>query len=194
MTTEIQQISESRKKLASAYRAVYAVGVLCIFFSILFFLVGNQLPDYLILVIGFLFFGLLYLFLGYFVQRKSKIALGIAVGLMSLNVLTGIFNMIQTGKPFGLILPMIFLSQTIQGFKAIELLKSKTSVEEGRSTKAEGRRFRSDGDSTPPEREPLNGGSVGVLNPCSLRSRTEDRSQNSLLPSASCPLPFPDKV
>ncbi|MBD2208239.1 hypothetical protein H6G33_38630 [Calothrix sp. FACHB-1219] len=127
MTTEIQQISESRKKLASAYRAVYAVGVLCIFFSILFFLVGNQLPDYLILVICFLFFGLLYLCLGFFVQRKSKIALGIAVGLMSLNVLTGIFNMIQTGKPFGLILPMIFLSQTIQGFKAIEVLKSKTS-------------------------------------------------------------------
>ncbi|MEH1788765.1 MAG: hypothetical protein V7L23_25070 [Nostoc sp.] len=39
---------------------------------------------------------------------------------------------------------------------------------------------------------------MGVLNPCSLlcetlreRSRAEDTSQNSLLPSASCPLPFP---
>ncbi|MBW4573547.1 MAG: DUF2157 domain-containing protein [Tolypothrix carrinoi HA7290-LM1] len=121
MTTQIQQISESRKKLASAYRAVYAIGVLCIFLSIIFFVAGNRLPDYLILGIGFLFFGLLYLVLGFFVQRKSKIALGIAVGLMSLNVLTGIYNMIQTGKPFGLILPMIFLGQTIEGFKAIEV-------------------------------------------------------------------------
>ncbi|MCC5620065.1 hypothetical protein [Nostoc sp. CHAB 5715] len=126
MTTQIQQISESRKKLASAYRAVYAIGVLSIFLSIIFFVVGNRFPDYLILGIGFLFFALLYLVLGFFVQRKSKIALGIAVGLMSLNVLTGIYNMIQTGKPFGLILPMIFLGQTIEGFKAIEVLKSKT--------------------------------------------------------------------
>ncbi|WP_138496861.1 hypothetical protein [Nostoc sp. PA-18-2419] len=126
MTTEIQSMSESRKKLASAYRAVYAIGILSIFLSIIFFVVGNRLPDYLILGIGFLGFGLLYLVLGFFVQRKSKIALGIAVGLMSLNALTGIYNTIQTGKPFGLIIPMIFLGQTIEGFKAIQVLKSKT--------------------------------------------------------------------
>ncbi|MFN6530275.1 hypothetical protein [Nostoc sp. ChiSLP03a] len=126
MTTQIQQISESRKKLASAYRAVYAIGVLSIFLSIIFFVAGSRLPDHLILVFCSLFIGLLYLVLGFFVQRKSKIALGIAVGLMSLNVLTGIFNMIQTGKPFSLIVPMIFLGQTIGGFKAIEILKSKT--------------------------------------------------------------------
>ncbi|AFY45603.1 hypothetical protein [Nostoc sp. PCC 7107] len=126
MTSEIQQLSESKKKLASAYRAVYAVGVLCIFFSILAFIFSNRFPDYLILGIGFLFFGLLYLFLGFFVQRKSQIALGIAVGLMSLNVLTAIYNLIQTGKPFGLAIPMLFLSQTIEGFKAIQILKSKT--------------------------------------------------------------------
>ncbi|MEJ6480003.1 hypothetical protein N0Y54_01195 [Nostoc punctiforme UO1] len=126
MTTQIQQISESRKKLASAYRAVYTIGVLCIFLSIILFVAGNRLPDYVILGIGFLFFGLLYLVLGYFVQHKSKIALGIAIGLMSLNALTGIYNMIQTGNPFGLSIPMIFLGQTIEGFKAIEVLKSKT--------------------------------------------------------------------
>ncbi|MEH1793797.1 hypothetical protein [Nostoc sp.] len=126
MTSEIQQISESRKKLASAYRAVYAIGVLSIFFSIIILLAGNRLPDYLILGMVCLFFGLLHLVLGFFVQRKSTIALGIAVGLMSLNVLAGIYNLIQTGKPFGLAIPMIFLGQTIEGFKAIQLLKSKT--------------------------------------------------------------------
>ena len=126
MTTEIQQLSESRKKLVSAYRAVYAIGVLSIFLSIIIFIAGNRLPDYLILGIGFLFFGLLYLVLGFFVQRKSTIALSIAVALMSLNALTAIYNLIQTGKPFGLAIPMIFLGQTIEGFKAIQLLKSKT--------------------------------------------------------------------
>jgi hypothetical protein len=126
MTTEIQQISEARKKLASAYRAVYAIGILSLFLSILFLIAGNRFPDYLVLVIGFFFFGILYLVLGFFVQRKSKIALSIAVGLMSLNALTGIYNMIQTGKPFGLIVPMIFLGQTIEAFKAIEVLKSKS--------------------------------------------------------------------
>jgi hypothetical protein len=126
MTTEIQQISESRKKLTSAYRAVYAVGVLCIFLSIILFLGDSRSPDYLTLGIGFLFFGLLYLALGFFVQRKSTIALGIAVGLMSINALTAIYILLQTGKPFGLAIPMIFLGQTIEGFKAIQVLKSKT--------------------------------------------------------------------
>ncbi|MEH1882946.1 MULTISPECIES: hypothetical protein [unclassified Nostoc] len=126
MTTQTQQISESRKKLASAYRAVYAVGVLCIFLSIILFFAGSRFRDYLTLGISCLFFGLLYLTLGFFVQRKSKIALGIAVGLMSLNALTAIYNMIQTGNPFSLSVPMIFLGQTIEGFKAIEVLKSKT--------------------------------------------------------------------
>ncbi|OCQ96961.1 hypothetical protein BCD64_15325 [Nostoc sp. MBR 210] len=126
MTSEIQQLSESKKKLASAYRAVYAVGVLCIFLSIILFVAGSRLPDYLILGIGFLFFGLLYIVLGFFVQRKSQIALGIAVGLMSLNVLTAIYNLIQTGQPFGLAIPMLFLGQTVDGFKAIQVLKSKT--------------------------------------------------------------------
>lgn len=126
MTTEIQQMSEARKKLASAYRAVYAIGVLSIFFSIIILIAGNRLPDYLILAMVCLFFGLLHLVLGFFVQRKSTIALGIAVTLMSLNALSAIYNLIQTGKPFGLAIPMIFLGQTIEGFKAIQLLKSKT--------------------------------------------------------------------
>jgi hypothetical protein len=126
MTTETQQISGSRKKLASAYRAVYAVGVLSIFLGILAFIAGTRIPDYLILGIVCLAFGLFYLVLGFCVQRKSKIALAIAVGFMLLNLLSGIHNMIQTGKPVGLIIPTIFFSQTIEGFKAIQILKSKS--------------------------------------------------------------------
>ncbi|WP_315788445.1 condensation domain-containing protein [Fischerella sp. JS2] len=65
--------------------------------------------------------------------------------------------------------------------------------------KAEGRGQRAEetsqnGIQTPPELEPLNKSSVRVLNPSSLRSWAEERNQNSLLPSASCPLPFPITV
>lgn len=71
MTTQTQQISEYRKKLASAYRAVYAVGVLSIFMGILAFIAANRVPESMILRITFLAFGLLYLVLGFFVQRRS---------------------------------------------------------------------------------------------------------------------------
>jgi hypothetical protein len=92
-----------------------------------------------------------------------------------------------------ILLPLSELAATAYTTEA-KINSNKSPIEEGRSTKAEGRRFRSDGDLTSPERELLNLRSVGVLNPCSLRSRAEDRSQNSLLPSASCPLPFPNNV
>lgn len=126
MTSQIQQIVESRQKLVSAYRAVYAIGVLSLFLSLIAFVAGNQIPDYFILGIGFLIVAFLYISLGFFVQRKSKIALGIAMGFMLLNFLIGIYNLIQTGRPFSLIIPIAFFSQTIEGFKAIQILKSHT--------------------------------------------------------------------
>nr|MDZ8021638.1 hypothetical protein [Nostoc sp. SerVER01] len=65
--------------------------------------------------------------------------------------------------------------------------------------KAEGRRQRAEGTSqkgiqTPPDLEPLNSCSVGALYPYSFQSWAEGRNQNSLLPSASCPLPFLVKI
>jgi hypothetical protein len=128
MTTQAQQISKYKKKLASAYRAIYAVGVLSVFVGILVFITGNRgngISEYMMLGIASFTFGLLYLLLGFLVQRKSKIALSIAVGFMGLNLLAGIFNMIQTGKPASLIVPIVFLSQTYEGFQAIQALKSK---------------------------------------------------------------------
>ncbi|MEH2369794.1 hypothetical protein [Nostoc sp.] len=73
-------------------------------------------------------------------------------------------------------------------------------IEEGRRQRAEG--LHQLGIPTPPEQEPLNSYSVGVLNPCSqlletLRERSQQRSgvriPFCLLPSASCLLPFFNK-
>jgi hypothetical protein len=116
--------SAPAKKLVAAYRAVYAVGVLAIFLGLLALVA--PIPDHIALAIIFLVFGAFYLFLGFLVRRRSMTALGIAIGLMALNLLAGIWNMIETGKPVGLLVPILFLTQTWEGFEAIkELNKQK---------------------------------------------------------------------
>lgn len=114
------------KKLATAYRAVYAVGVLSIFMGLLTAIALNKTPGGVIIAILFFALGLFYLLLGFLVQRKSMVALGIAVALMMLNALTGIYNMIRTGSPTGLIIPIVFFSQTWEGFKAIQEFKQRS--------------------------------------------------------------------
>ena len=125
MTRETQNPSQfqPRKKLASAYRAVYAVGVLSVFLGILAVVAIDKAPGGIILAILFFAVGALYLILGFFVQRRSAIALGIAVAFMALNALSGIYNLLQAGSITGLIIPTVFFSQTWEGFQAIKELK-----------------------------------------------------------------------
>ncbi|MBW4558065.1 MAG: plasmid recombination protein [Trichormus sp. ATA11-4-KO1] len=81
----------------------------------------------------------------------------------------------------------VFLMRDLNGETTGAFLRgTRGEVEEGRRHSAEGRRNKSGGNSTPPDLEPLNGRTVGVLNPAGLWSqqRTEDS-----IPSASCPLP-----
>lgn len=118
--------SEYLKKLAAAYRAIYAVGLLSIFLGLLALYAsfsGAAIPNGIIMAVAFFIFGAFYLLLGFFVQRKSIIALGIAVGVMGLNAITGLLSFAQSGSPVGLIIPAAFLSQTWEGFKAIKNLK-----------------------------------------------------------------------
>ena len=118
--------SEYLKKLAAAYRAIYAVGFLSIFLGLLLYAhFSGAMSGAIIMAFAFFIFGAFYLLLGFFVQRKSTIALGIAVGLMGLNAITGLLNLAQSGSPVGLIIPVAFLSQTWEGFKAIKKLKSR---------------------------------------------------------------------
>ena len=119
--------SEYLKKLAAAYRAIYAVGFLsiCLGLLALYANFSGAIPGGTIVAFAFFIFGAFYLLLGFFVQRKSIIALGIAVGFMGLNAITGLLNLAQSGSPVGLIVPVAFLSQTWEGFKAIKKLKSR---------------------------------------------------------------------
>ncbi|NER39437.1 MAG: hypothetical protein F6J93_36745 [Oscillatoria sp. SIO1A7] len=119
--------SEYLKKLAAAYRAIYAVGLLSIFLGLLALFAtfsSAAIPGGIIFAFTFFLFGAFYLLLGFLVQRKkSMIALGIAVGFMGLNAIAGLLNLAQSGSPVGLIIPVAFISQTWEGFKAIKNLK-----------------------------------------------------------------------
>jgi CHASE2 domain-containing sensor protein len=124
MNHKIQNTSKSgsRKKLTAAYRAVYAIGVLHIFLGLLATIFGGKATESIVLAILFFVFGLLFILLGFFVQRKSTIALSIAVTIMVISALVGIYNVFRTGSPIGIIIPIAFLSQTWEGFKAIQEL------------------------------------------------------------------------
>lgn len=124
MTPKIQRISRlTRKKLAAAYRAIYAVGALSIFLGLLVTIFSERVTGGIALAIIFFAFGALYMLLGFFVQRQSAIALAIAIAVMTLNTLVGVYNLLKTGSITGLIIPGIFFSQTAEGFKAMQELK-----------------------------------------------------------------------
>jgi hypothetical protein len=83
-------------------------------------------------------------------------------------------------------MPMALMSLPTYSYRSI-VIKLK-SIEEGRRQRAEGRRNNWTGIQTPPNCKRRVDG--GVLDPRPVWSRAECRSQNFLLPSASCPLPF----
>lgn len=94
MTPKIQGTSRlTRKKLAAAYRAIYAVGALSIFFGLLVTIFSDRVPGGIPLAIIFFAFGALYILLGFFVQHQSAIALAIAIAVMTLNTLVGVYNL-----------------------------------------------------------------------------------------------------
>ncbi|MBE9119087.1 hypothetical protein IQ249_24835 [Lusitaniella coriacea LEGE 07157] len=121
-----QREQASQRKLAAAYRATYAVAALSLFLGILAVIFRSQAPGGIFLAIVCFAFGSLYALLGFFIQRKSAIALGISVALMLLNLISGLYNVVQTSSFTGLIIPIAFLSQTLPGFEAIQNLKKNS--------------------------------------------------------------------
>ena len=114
----------AQQKLAAAYRAIYAIAVLSLFIGLLLALIGANVPDRGILATSFFVIGLLYVWLGWLVQkRKSTVALSIAVAMMGLNLVGAIYDTFQGKPPAGILISALFLSQTLGGFEAIKELK-----------------------------------------------------------------------
>ena len=110
-------------KIRIAYRALYAMGILCLFMSgVILTLAGR--PGIVFVAALSALFGMLYLFLGFRVKRRSTAALIVAFILTALNVLAGIVNAVQTGVPGFLMLHVGILCALSPAQAAIKELKS----------------------------------------------------------------------
>ena len=114
------------QKLKVAYSVVFFVGGFNIILGIVA-VIGN-IGFLLRLGIGHqaVIIGIIFLVLGFFVRKKSIIALGIAIGLLIIDALLGFYLAIQSGgntPSAGLAIRIIFVIFLFQGFKAIKTIK-----------------------------------------------------------------------
>ena len=125
MTQQIQATTntDALKKIRMAARVLYAIGFLCFFIGGIAFAFANQAEGGAIIASLMVIFGGVYTFLGYMINKKSKAALVTASVLMVLCIISGILTALQTGSPFGLVLPIGVLTQLGPAFSALEELK-----------------------------------------------------------------------
>lgn len=112
------------KKITSAYRALFAVGILCLFIGGIATAFLSQ-PGAGIVAVFLIVFGLVYMCLGAMVKRRSMTALIIATILTVLNILSAILTTIQSGSPASIFLPAALLSQLYPAFSAMKELNNQ---------------------------------------------------------------------
>lgn len=113
-------------KIKVAYRALYAVGILCFFIggiAAAFTSQGGAIAG--VIAVLMILFGALYIFLGVMIKRRSTVALIVAIVVMILNVITGVFNMIQTGSPASLFFPIGVLIALCPAYGAMKEIKER---------------------------------------------------------------------
>ena len=121
--------SDPKTKLKNAYIMVYFIAGLNLILGVISFLFNVGFLQQIGIGFGSILFGLVFLVLGFFVQRKSNIALILAIGIFALDGIAGIFIAASQGyNPGvgGLITRAIFLIPMVQGLGAIKTLKSKS--------------------------------------------------------------------
>ncbi len=117
--------SASEEQLKTAYGAIFfiaglsiVVGIVAELFKVEFLLQRGM--DYFSIL-----YGVLFLVLGFYVKRRSNIALGIAVGLYALDAILSVI-MFGITSSIGVIMWRIFLLPLmIKGFDAISSLKEE---------------------------------------------------------------------
>lgn len=121
--------SDPNTKLKNAYLMVYFIGVLNLILGIISMLFKVQFLQGMGLGFGSILFGLVFLGLGYFVQRRSSFALLVAIVLFSIDAILGlVFSASEGYNPGGgIVARIILMIPMIQGVGAIKLLKTKTA-------------------------------------------------------------------
>lgn len=138
MATELQVLrngqplpgssSDPQARLKNAYYMVYFVAGLNLVLGFVSFLFNVELLQQIGIGLGSVIFGLVFLALGFFVQRKSIVALILAIVIFALDGILGIvFAAFQGSNPGsgGLIARIFLIIPMVQGVGAIKALKAK---------------------------------------------------------------------
>ena len=138
MSTELQVLrngqplpgssSDPQTRLKTAYGMVYFVAGLNLVLGFVSFLFNVEFLQQIGIGFGSIIFGLVFLVLGFFVQRKSAVALILAIVIFALDGILGVFLAASQGYnpgAGGIIARIFLLIPMVQGVGAIKALKSK---------------------------------------------------------------------
>lgn len=115
--------SNPQTRLKIAYGIVYFIAGLNLAFGLASFLFNIELLRHLGIGLGSTLFGLVFLALGFFVQRGSRVALILAIAIFALDGLLGIYLSISQGNDpggAGIVARIFLLIPMIQGVGAIQ--------------------------------------------------------------------------
>lgn len=140
MSTELQVLrngqplpgsaSDPQTKMKNAYGMVYFVAGLNLVLGLVSFLFNVEFLQQIGIGFGSILFGLVFLALGFFVQRKSTVALILAIVIFALDGIVGFFLAVSQGYnpgSGGIIARIFLLIPMIQGVGAIKALKAKSN-------------------------------------------------------------------
>lgn len=122
--------SDPGTRLKNAYIMVYFIAGLNLALGLASLLFNVEFLQELGLGVGSIIFGLVFLALGYFVQRRSSVALILAIVIFALDGILGLILAVSQGyNPgiSGILVRIIFLIPMIQGVAAIKALKPATA-------------------------------------------------------------------
>lgn len=138
MSTELQVLrngeplpgssSDPQTRFKTAYGMVYFVAGLNLVLGLVSFLFNVEFLQQIGIGFGSIIFGLVFLALGFFVQRKSTVALILAIVIFALDGILGIvFAASQGYNPGtgGILVRIFLLIPMVQGVGAIKALKSR---------------------------------------------------------------------
>ena len=117
-------------KLKNAYGVVYFIAGLNLVLGLVSFLFDVALLQQIGIGFGSIIFGLVFLVLGIFVQRKSAVALILVIVIFALDEIIGVFLAISQGYNPGLggvFARIILLIPMFQGVGAIRVLKQQVA-------------------------------------------------------------------
>jgi hypothetical protein len=120
--------SDPETKLKNAYLMVYFIAGLNLVLGFVSLLFDVEFLQGIGIGFGSIIFGLMFVVLGFFVQRKSTLALILAIIIFALDGILGVFLAASRGytpSGGGIVARIIFLLPMIQGVGAIKALKAR---------------------------------------------------------------------